>query len=74
VTVAGSLVALVVASGLLRAISTSGIYAYATLGINVRVFLYGLAAALVFGIVSGVVPAWRMARLDPVAALKGGVR
>jgi putative ABC transport system permease protein len=74
VTVAGSLIALLVAFSLLRVISSSGVFAYASLGINFRVFLYGLAAALVFGIVSGVVPAWRMARLDPVAALKGGAR
>ena len=29
--------------------------------------------AIVFGLVSGVYPAWRMSRLNPVDALKGGV-
>jgi len=30
--------------------------------------------ALAFGLVSGVYPAWRMSRMHPVAALKGGGR
>jgi ABC-type antimicrobial peptide transport system permease subunit len=27
--------------------------------------------SLVFAVLSGVLPAWRMSRLDPVAALRG---
>jgi putative ABC transport system permease protein len=30
--------------------------------------------ALVFGVLSGVYPAWRMSRLNPVEALKGTTR
>jgi putative ABC transport system permease protein len=74
ITVAGSLLALVVAAGILHLIAESNVMPYAVLNLNYRVFLYGLAAALAFGIVSGVVPAWRMSRLDPVSALKGGSR
>jgi putative ABC transport system permease protein len=29
--------------------------------------------AVAFGIISGVYPAWRMSRLNPVDALKGGI-
>jgi putative ABC transport system permease protein len=29
---------------------------------------------VVFGLISGVYPAWRMSRLNPVQALKGGPR
>jgi putative ABC transport system permease protein len=40
----------------------------------VAVALWGLLLAVVFGVVSGVYPAWRMSRLNPVLALKGGER
>jgi putative ABC transport system permease protein len=35
------------------------------------IFGYGLLISLVFGLMSGVIPAWKMSRLDPVHALKG---
>ena len=38
---------------------------------TLRVFLYGLAIALFFGLLSGVYPAWRMSKLHPVQALRG---
>jgi putative ABC transport system permease protein len=38
------------------------------------VFLAGLGFALFFGAASGVYPAWRMSRLNPVEALKGTPR
>ena len=41
---------------------------------NYRIFLTGLAFAIFFGTVSGVYPAWRMSRLNPVDALKGASR
>jgi putative ABC transport system permease protein len=40
--------------------------------VNVRVFGYGMLIAVFFGVLSGVYPAWRMSRLDPVLALRGG--
>ena len=46
---------------------------YAHFTLNLRVFAYGMALAVVFGLISGVYPAWRMSRLNPVDALKGGV-
>jgi putative ABC transport system permease protein len=44
------------------------------LTVNLRVFAYGMAFAVLFGLISGVYPAWRMSRLNPVQALKGGSR
>jgi putative ABC transport system permease protein len=35
------------------------------------VFGCGMLIAFVFGLLSGVIPAWKMSRLDPVHALKG---
>jgi len=36
--------------------------------------MYGLLFAAVFGVISGVYPAWRMSRLQPVDALHGARR
>ncbi len=44
----------------------------AVFDVNTRVFLYGMLLAATFGIVSGVYPAWRMSRMQPVNALRGG--
>ncbi|WP_395006691.1 ABC transporter permease [Undibacterium sp.] len=49
----------------------SGMIPYFDGGINLTVYLYGVLIATVFSVVSGILPAWRMAKLDPVFALKG---
>ncbi|HEX8090931.1 MAG TPA: FtsX-like permease family protein, partial [Blastocatellia bacterium] len=58
----------------LRAIAQSGIIPHAEFHFNYRIFLYGLGMAVFFGLFSGVYPAWKMSRLHPVQALKGGTR
>ena len=58
----------------LRAVTESGIVPYARFVPNPRVFVYGLLLTLGFGVVSGVYPAWRMSRLHPAEALRGGDR
>ena len=45
---------------------------YMTFDVNARVFLYGMLIAAAFGLISGVYPAWRMSRMHPVNALRGG--
>lgn len=72
-TVLGGLIGLLLSFFVIRAINASGVLRYAELAINARVFGYGMLIAIVFGLVSGVYPAWRMSRLNPVDALKGGV-
>jgi len=72
-TIVGGLIGLVLSFFVIRALTMSGILRYAHFGINARVFGYGMLIAIVFGLVSGVYPAWRMSRLNPVDALKGGV-
>lgn len=42
------------------------------LDLNFRIFCYAMLIAAFFGVFSGIYPAWRMSRLHPVAALRGG--
>jgi putative ABC transport system permease protein len=73
-TLIGGLIGFAGSFAVLEAISRSGLIPYAEFHVNLRIFLYGLALALFFGVFSGVYPAWKMSRLNPVQALKGGVR
>lgn len=68
-TVLGGAVGLVLAAGALQALEGAGWIPYAELALNLRIFGWALGLAVVFGLLSGVYPAWRMARLDPVQAL-----
>ena len=71
-TLAGGVIGLLLSVFVLRALNQSGLVPDAAFGVNLRVFAYATALALAFGLISGVYPAWRMARLHPVEALKGG--
>jgi len=73
-TLVGGAIGFVLSFFVLRALTASGWIQYAQFQINARVFLYGLALAALFGLLSGVYPAWRMSRLNPVQALKGASR
>jgi putative ABC transport system permease protein len=70
----GGIIGIVGSIFLLRAINGSGLIAHAEFGLNLRVFAYALGLAIIFGCMSGVYPAWRMARMNPVAALRGETR
>ncbi len=73
-TLVGALVGFVAAGVLLRLINASGVIQYAELSLNYRIFAWGVGLAVLFGLLSGVYPAWRMSRLHPVQALKGASR
>ena len=73
-TLIGGAIGFLLSIFVLRGIAQSGLFAYAHFSVNLRVFTYGMALAIVFGLISGVYPAWRMSRLNPVQALKGGPR
>jgi putative ABC transport system permease protein len=73
-TLIGGAIALVLTGAALRGLTASGLIPYADLHLNPRVFAWGLAFALVFGVFSGAWPAWRLARLHPVEALRGATR
>lgn len=52
-------------------LEASQLIPYLEVHVNLAVFAFGMLLAFVFGLLSGVIPAWKMSRLDPVHALKG---
>jgi putative ABC transport system permease protein len=70
-TLIGAMAGLVLAGLVLGALNASGLLPYAQLTLNYRIFFYGLAMALFFGVLSAIYPAWRMSKLHPVQALRG---
>lgn len=73
-TAVGGAVGFLLSEIFLRTLSDSGLIQYAQFTMNYRIFGYGLLMILVFGLLSGVYPAWKMSRIHPVAALKGAPR
>ena len=73
-TMVGGVVGFCVSYGVLqyRMGLTSGIPE--DFGMNYRLFLAGLLFTLFFALLSGIYPAWRMSRLHPAEAMKGGRR
>ncbi|WP_075792388.1 ABC transporter permease [Massilia putida] len=68
---AGGLLGLACARLVLWWLEASQLIPYLEVDINLPVFGCGMLLALVFGLLSGALPAWKMSRLDPVHALKG---
>jgi putative ABC transport system permease protein len=68
---AGGLLGLACANAALWWLEHSGLIPYLKVDMNLAIFGYGMLLSLIFGLMSGVIPAWKMSRLDPVHALKG---
>lgn len=68
----GGIAGYLLAWGVLSAIETFGWIPYAQFVIDLKVFVAALLLMGVFGLISGVYPAFKMARMHPVAALKRG--
>jgi len=71
-TAIGGAVGFVLSIFALRALTAMELVPYLEFDINLRIFGYGMLLAVAFGIFSGVYPAWRMSRMHPVNALRGG--
>ncbi|SFC13870.1 ABC transporter permease [Massilia yuzhufengensis] len=67
----GGLLALGATVLVLAWLESADLIPYLEVNLNLAVFGWGMLIATVFGLVSGVLPAWKMSRLDPVHALKG---
>ncbi len=70
ITFIGGAIALLLTVLVVYLINTSGWIAYADLTINLNVFLISLLICLIFGLLSGVLPALRMSKLSIADALK----
>ena len=70
---AGGALGMLCAKLVLLWLESSGLIPYLKVGIDLPVLGYGLVLTLVFGLLSGILPAWKMSRLDPVHALKGSL-
>ncbi len=69
-TVFGAAIGLLVSFIIIQVINNSNLIANIHLTINFTVLFYALVACLVFGLLSGVYPAWRMSKMQVVTALK----
>lgn len=67
----GALLGLIFTKLTLIWLSNADLIPYLKVDLSFAVFFYGFVIAIVFGVLSGVIPAWKMSRLDPVLALKG---
>lgn len=72
ITLLGGLIGLIFTQIIFIIFNQTGIVPYASFQINLPVFQYCLLISLVFSIMTGVYPAYRMSRLHPVEALLGG--
>jgi putative ABC transport system permease protein len=66
----GCVIGIILSFIILQIINNSDLISNLHLSINITVLLFSLLACLVFGLLSGVYPAWRMSRLQVVTALK----
>lgn len=69
-TLLGGLIGVVLSLVILKVLNSANLVPNLTLSLNLTVLFCGLIVCLVFGLLSGVYPAWRMSRLNVVAALK----
>ena len=59
---------------LIGLLSIRGNAVWLDLGVDRRMLAFGIAVALISGVIFGLAPAWRSAQADPQAALKAGGR
>lgn len=69
-TLIGGILAVFMSMGVIYYLNHSNLIAYLDLSFNWKVFLGAIGISLLFGLLSGVYPAWRMSKLQVVEALK----
>lgn len=69
-TILGGILGVLLSILIIFILNSSNLIAHMNLSINLTVLGYSLLACLIFGLMSGVYPAWRMSKLNVVTALK----
>ena len=69
-TVLGGILGVLLSLLIITILNSSNLITHMNLSINLTVLGYGLLACLIFGLMSGVYPAWKMSKLNVVTALK----
>jgi putative ABC transport system permease protein len=69
-TLLGGVIGIILSFVVLQVLNSAHLIANLELSINFTVLFIGLLVCLVFGLISGVYPAWRMSKLNVVTALK----
>lgn len=72
-TLVGGAIGMVMSLGVMAIVNRSDLVPYVTLQLNFFTFFAALLLSLIFGLLSGAYPAWRMSRMHPVQALHGRV-
>jgi putative ABC transport system permease protein len=73
ITIVGGVIGFILAAVAIYALNRADLLPGMQFDLNARVFGYGMLIAAFFGVFSGLYPAWRMSRMNPVSALRGGV-
>lgn len=71
ITLLGGLISLFLAMIIMNIINEAEVIKHASFTLNYRIFGFSLAVCFLFGLMSGVIPAYRMSRLNPADALTG---
>lgn len=69
-TLLGGAIGVVLSFIVIKVINSANLIPYLVLSINLTVLFIGLLICFLFGLLSGVYPAWRMSKLNVVTALK----
>ncbi|MEO6219574.1 MAG: ABC transporter permease [Ginsengibacter sp.] len=69
-TILGGLIGIILSAIILKIINSANLIVNLELTLNFTVLFIGLLTCLIFGLLSGVYPAWRMSKLHVVTALK----
>jgi putative ABC transport system permease protein len=69
-TILGGLIGIILSIIVIQIINSADLIPYFTISLNFTVLGIALLICLIFGLLSGVYPAWRMSKLNVVTALK----
>lgn len=69
-TLLGGIIGVILSIVIVQLLNSSGMIPHLDLKINLKVLCWSVLASVVFGLMSGVYPAWRMSKMNVVKALK----